>query len=154
MLTRRCGIRIYELRFISTSSFVDMNFLVSDNWDFKHTDPTGTQTGKDEGGKVPLQAGRDLAATMACNPNMKVLVLNGYFDSVTPFFQTELDLANMPLCDDDIRGNLATKCYPSGHMTYLHGPSRTAMKLDLRCLYEQVIARGLNATRLRPARPG
>jgi carboxypeptidase C (cathepsin A) len=131
-----------DLKFTSTSAFTDLNDQAFDNWDFSHLDPTGAQKGgKDANGFQVLYTAGDLAATMAVNVNMKVLSLNGYFDSVTPFYQTTLDLQNMPLLDAEIRErNLTVRNYPSGHMTYLDGPSRTAMKADLAAFYDSTIA--------------
>lgn len=78
---------------------------------------------------------------MAVNVNLKVLSLNGYFDSVTPFYQTSLDLKNMPLLDDDIRTrNLTIRNYECGHMTYLDETSRIAMKADLVEFYDSAVA--------------
>ena len=110
--------------------------------DFRHADPTGAQKGTDNmnANQVLYTAG-DLAATMAVNVNLKVLSLNGYFDSVTPFYQTANDLKNMPLLDADIRKhNLTIRNYPCGHMTYLDGKSRTAMKADLATFYDSAVA--------------
>jgi hypothetical protein len=110
-------------------------------WDFRHIDPTGAQKGTPNINSFPyLYTSGDLAATMAVNVNLKVLSFNGYFDSVTPFFQTTLDLQNMPLVDDDVRKNLTIRNYPSGHMIYLDNPSRTAMKADLAEFYQSAVA--------------
>src|SRR6266481_6375707 len=125
-----------ELKFISTSAFTDLNDQTFVHWDFGHIDPTGAQKGKDARGNVILYTAGDLAATMALNVDLKVLSANGYYDSVTPFYQTMLDLQNMPLIDTDIRKNLTIKFYPSGHMVYLDGNSRTAMKADLAAFYD------------------
>jgi carboxypeptidase C (cathepsin A) len=125
-----------ELKFISTSAFTDLNDQTFVHWDFGHIDPTGAQKGKDARGNVVLYTAGDLAATMALNVDLKVLSANGYYDSVTPFYQTMLDLQNMPLIDTDIRKNLTIKFYPSGHMVYLDGNSRTAMKADLAAFYD------------------
>jgi carboxypeptidase C (cathepsin A) len=73
---------------------------------------------------------------MAANPDLKVFSANGYFDAVTPFFQTKLTLDAMPLVDQNARANLTIRNYPSGHMIYLDGDSRTAMKSDLTALYD------------------
>jgi hypothetical protein len=67
---------------------------------------------------------------------MKVLSLNGYFDAVTPFFQTKLDLLNMPLDPSIAKNNLTLKHYPSGHMIYLDRESRVEMKADLVAFYD------------------
>jgi carboxypeptidase C (cathepsin A) len=73
---------------------------------------------------------------MSLNVDLKVLSANGYYDSVTPFYQTTLDLENMPLVDATVRQNLTVKYYPSGHMIYLDGGSRTALKADLARFYD------------------
>jgi carboxypeptidase C (cathepsin A) len=72
---------------------------------------------------------------MALNPYLKVFSANGYYDAVTPFFQTILNFENMPLVDAHARANLTVRNYPSGHMVYLDGASRTAMKADLAQFY-------------------
>ncbi len=129
-----------ELKFTSTSSFTDLNDLAFENWDFHHVDPTGAQKGIDPQGNVVLYTAGDLAATMSLNVDLKVLSANGYYDSVTPFHQTALDLAGMPLKDPTIRENLTIRNYPSGHMIYLDGGSRTTLKTDLARMYDSTLA--------------
>ncbi|AQW32216.1 S10 family peptidase (plasmid) [Ralstonia syzygii subsp. celebesensis] len=124
------------LKYTSTSSFMDLNDQVFNNWDFSHTDPTGAA----KGGGNTLYTASDLAATMTLNPDLKVLSANGYFDAVTPFFQTALTLESMPLDASLLKTNIITKHYPSGHMIYLDNPSRTAMKGDLATFYDGVMA--------------
>ncbi len=131
-----------DLQFTSTSNFVDLNDQAYTNWDFSHIDPTGAQKGgKDQSGNPIVYTAGDLAAVMAANPDLKVFSANGYFDSVAPFFQTRLTLDAMPLVDPGARANLTIRNNPSGHMIYLDGPSRTAMKADLSALYDGVAAK-------------
>jgi carboxypeptidase C (cathepsin A) len=104
-----------ELKFTSTSAFTDLNSQAFVNWDFGHIDPTGAQKGKDVDGNIVLYTAGDLAAVMALNVDLKVLSANGYYDSVTPFCQTMIDLQDMPLADPTVRKNLTVRCYPSGH---------------------------------------
>jgi carboxypeptidase C (cathepsin A) len=137
------------LKFTSTSSFTDLNDQAFLNWDFGHIDPTGAQKGKDANGNIILYTAGDLAAIMALNVDLKVLSANGYFDAVTPFFQTTMDLQNMPLADPNVRKNLIVKYYPSGHMAYLDGNSRTALKADLAALYETTTSNQPAITRVR-----
>jgi carboxypeptidase C (cathepsin A) len=122
-----------ELRFTSTSPFLDLNDKAFANWNFAHVDPTGAQ----KGGAASLYTAGDLAAAMALNPYLKVFSANGYFDAVTPFFQTILNFERMPLKNPRARGNLVTHNYPSGHMIYLDDHSRSAMKSDLVSFYQQ-----------------
>ncbi len=124
-----------QLKFTSNSAYTDLNDQVFRNWDYTHIDPTGAKQGPDA-----LYTAADLAALMAINIDLKVLSANGFYDFVTPFFQTVLDLEQMPLEDATVRRNLHIRCYPSGHMIYLDGASRTALKHDLAWLYDTVVS--------------
>jgi carboxypeptidase C (cathepsin A) len=124
-----------QLKFTSNSAFTDLNDQAFQNWDFKHIDPTGAQKGVDDKGNVVLYTAGDLAAVMALNVDLKVLSANGFYDFVTPFYQTVIDLQRMPLVSQQVRENLSARFYPSGHMVYLDGASRTALKHDLAQMY-------------------
>jgi len=128
-----------QLQFRTNSSFTDLNDQAFQNWNFGHIDPTGAQKGVDAHGNVVLYTAGDLAAAMALNPDLRVLSANGYYDFVTPFYQTVMDLQQMPLVDQKIRNNLSARFYPSGHMVYLDNASRTALKGDLRKLYRSAV---------------
>ncbi|MBV9325120.1 MAG: peptidase S1, partial [Chloroflexi bacterium] len=138
-----------QLKFTSSSAFTDLNDQAFANWDFGHIDPTGAQKGKDANGNIVLYTAGDLAALMALNVDLKVLSANGYFDSVTPFSQTTTDLQNMPLSDANVRKNLTVRYYPSGHMVYLDGNSRTALKADLATLYTSTTSDRASVGRIR-----
>lgn len=120
-----------ELKYTSISPFMDLNDKAFDNWDFGHIDPTGAQ----RGGIGSLYTAGDLAAAMSVNPYLRVFSANGYYDSVTPFFQSLINFQNMPLGNAQIESNLTFHKYPSGHMIYLDDASRTAMKADLSSFY-------------------
>jgi carboxypeptidase C (cathepsin A) len=128
------------LKFRTNSSFTDLNDQAFKNWNFGHIDPTGAQKGVDAQGNIVLYTAGDLAAVMALNPDLRVLSANGYYDFVTPFYQTVIDLQKMPLADQKVRDNLSARFYPSGHMVYLDGASRTALKADLAKLYQSAVA--------------
>ncbi|HEY1996856.1 S10 family peptidase [Paraburkholderia sp.] len=138
-----------QLLFTSNSSFTDLNDQAFQYWDFSHIDPTGAQKGLDAKGNVILYTAGDLAAVMALNPDLKVLSANGFFDFVTPFYQTVIDLQRMPLVSAQVRQNLSARFYPSGHMVYLDGPSRTALKADLAKMYDSTVANTQALTRVR-----
>jgi carboxypeptidase C (cathepsin A) len=121
-----------ELGFTTNSAFVGINGQVFDHWDFSHTGPSNAAA---PGGA--LYTAGDLAAVMQGNPDLRVLSANGYYDYVTPFYRTVLDLAAMPLADAAVRGNITTRFYPSGHMIYLDADSRTAFKRDLAQMYDR-----------------
>ena len=129
-----------QLKFTSSSAFTDLNDQAFQNWDFHHIDPTGAQQGIDAQGNVILYTAGDLAAVMALNVDLKVLSANGLYDFVTPFYQTVIDLQQMPLEDQKVRQNLSARFYPSGHMVYLDGGSRTALKRDLAAMYDATVS--------------
>lgn len=138
-----------QLLFTSNSSFTDLNDQAFKFWDFSHIDPTGAQKGVDKKGNVILYTAGDLAAVMALNPDLKVLSANGFYDFVTPFYQTVIDLQQMPLVSAQVRQNLSARFYPSGHMVYLDGPSRTALKADLAKIYDSTVANTQALSRVR-----
>lgn len=143
-----------ELKFTSNSAFTDLNDQAFENWDFSHIDPTGAQKGLDAKGNVVLYTAGDLAAAMSLNVDLKVLSANGYYDFVTPFYQTACDLRDMPLAEPKVRDNLALRFYPSGHMVYLDGPSRTALKADLARMYEAALSDHRAVARIRALQAG
>ena len=74
--------------------------------------------------------GLDLAHAMKTNPDLRVLVLNGYFDLATPFLATEYMVSHLEL-PKDLRGHVEMKYYPAGHMMYVQDSSLTRFKADV-----------------------
>ena len=71
----------------------------------------------------------DLRKTMTRNPYLKIWVTCSYYDLATPFFGAENVIAVMNL-EPAIRANLRFSYYESGHMLYIHKPSRVKFKTD------------------------
>ena len=72
----------------------------------------------------------DLAYAMTQNPNMRLLVQQGYFDLATPVGATRYFLDHMEL-PPSLRGNITEAYYEAGHMMYLHKPSLEQFRSDL-----------------------
>ncbi len=127
-----------ELKYTSTSPFTALNLQANEHWNFKHTDPTGAE----RGGRETLYTAGDLAASMEINPSLRVFCANGYYDAVTPFFQTKLDLENMPIGDKSSLNRLEFHNYESGHMIYLDNlkNSRCKMKKELAIFYDETLS--------------
>jgi len=87
-------------------------------------------------GLRPPEALSDLRSALALDPKMKVLVVHGYNDLVTPYFQSTLDLASLPAIGGADRTPL--RVYPGGHMFYTRESSRRAFLEDARKLYPAV----------------
>ena len=111
------------------------NYDVIRNWDWKHPLPGAPAF------RVPqlpnVQA--NLAEAMRQNPHLRVFSANGWFDLATPFFKTEFDLDQMGL-PPELTRHVEYGYYPSGHMIYLNGESRKALKADLARFYAEATA--------------
>ena len=81
----------------------------------------------------------DLRKAMTRNPYLKIWVTCSYYDLATPFFAAESVVAGMNL-EPSIRANLRFTYYESGHMLYIHNPSRVKFKAD----FEAFLSDALN----------
>ena len=115
---------------------------------FQAHDPTGAQKGIDSKGNIILYTAGDLAAVMALNVDLKVLSANGLYDFVTPFYQTVLDLQQMPSHRQDGAAE------PVGDVLSVgaHGLSRRriahALKTDLAKMYEAATSNHVAMSRI------
>ncbi len=82
-------------------------------WDWTHSSNGAA------GDPVLPNTGVDLADAMSKNPNLKILVFNGYFDLATPFYATEYTFDHLGL-EKNIRANVTMKYYQAGHMMYIN----------------------------------
>ena len=69
-----------------------------------------------------------LGQAMRENADFRVFSANGYYDLATPFFSTELAMANNGID----RSRVTMKYYEAGHMMYTHQPSLQALTTDIR----------------------
>ena len=87
-----------------------------------------------------LDVAADLKEAMNRNPYLRVLVCCGYYDLATPYFAARRVVQEMNL-DPAIRNNMELAYYESGHMVYIHAPSRKKFKTD----FELFLNSALNA---------
>lgn len=93
------------------------------SWDQRHATPGM--------GTVPVaNTGVDLAYAMSQNPNMRLLVQQGYYDLATPYGATDYFLNHMDIPQGQ-RDNISVEYYEAGHMMYLHPESRAKFRSDL-----------------------
>ncbi len=107
----------------------DLEYKVSGGvwgqWDWGHSPPGAG------GFKMPVpDTSIDLARAMGQNPNMKLLVQQGYYDLATPQAATEYAIEHMDLLPEQ-REQISIEYYEAGHMMYLHPPSLVKYKQDL-----------------------
>ncbi len=93
-------------------------------WDWKHKGNEGW------GSHISINTGPDMARAMSRDPNMKVLILNGYYDIATVFYGVEHSINHLGLAPD-IKDNIIMKYYEAGHMMYTHMPSLKKFKKDV-----------------------
>lgn len=93
-------------------------------WDWSHTGNEGWGT------YISINTAVDMANALNKDPNMKVLIMNGYYDLATVFYGVEYTLDQMNL-RPEIRDNIIMTYYEAGHMMYTHEPSMIKFKADL-----------------------
>lgn len=84
-------------------------------------------------GRRQPEAVSDLRRVMALDPSFRVLVAHGLTDLVTPYFESELILRQIPAFGPGERLRQAT--YLGGHMFYTRDGSRRAFRDDALWLY-------------------
>lgn len=72
----------------------------------------------------------DMTTAMNKNPNLKIMILNGYYDLATVFYGVEYSINHMGL-KPEIKDNIIMKYYEAGHMMYTHLPSLQKFKKDV-----------------------
>ncbi len=78
----------------------------------------------------PVYVVDKLERAMRQNPHLRVHFAYGYYDGATPYSCAEETLAHLSL-PPELIANIEHRYYPSGHMTYVHQPSRVQQSKDL-----------------------
>ena len=91
------------------------------DWDMKHRGPgpvgwAGTST----------NVMNDIAYTMKANPNMRVLLMGGYFDLGTLYFGATYEMKHLPI-PQNLDKNIEYKFFPTGHMVYVNEDALKAL---------------------------
>lgn len=79
-------------------------------------------------GRTQPEVMGELRQVLALDGRMRVLVVHGFTDLITPYFASELLLRQVP--DYGSQRRVALKVYPGGHMFYSRDASRTAFRDD------------------------
>lgn len=79
-----------------------------------------------------------LAASIHKNPNLQVLICNGYYDLATPYFATDYTLNHM-FVRPELRKQLQMKYYEGGHMMYTRERDLKTFTEDVKAFYEGVL---------------
>jgi carboxypeptidase C (cathepsin A) len=110
-----------ELKVKSDREYV----LSGDLW--MHWDDSHAQPGL-EGFKSPIaNTAVDLSQAMTMNPNMQVLIQQGYFDLAVPYRTIEYVVEHLDMAPA-LRANVHFEYYDAGHMMYVHPASMAKFK--------------------------
>ena len=93
-------------------------------WDWHHKGNQRWNT------QSAINTAPDMARALSRDPNMKVLILNGYYDIATVFYGVEYTIDHLGLTPE-IRDHIIMKYYEAGHMMYTHHPSLIKFKEDV-----------------------
>lgn len=87
-----------------------------------------------------LDASATLRDAMVRNPALKVLFACGYYDLATPHFAADYTIRQMHL-PEELRGNVMTRYYESGHMMYIREYDLHKIKEDAAEFYDFALDR-------------
>ncbi len=121
-----------ELRFGQGETYRTINWGIGEKWKWTHHTEQGEQP--------IVNSGVDLADALIKDPNLRVLVLNGYYDLATPFSGTEYVMTHLGL-PSQLATHVQMQYYEAGHMMYVHPASLAKMKRDLAGFIDSTIPR-------------
>ncbi|SFJ37106.1 Serine carboxypeptidase [Phyllobacterium sp. CL33Tsu] len=104
-----------------SSTYIKSSDAAYDGWKWERT-----ATASKQATSLP-----DLKAIVVKDPSIKTLVFHGYYDIVTPFYQTELDIEGAGLKD-----RMPVGLFEGGHMTYSSEEARRPLKEMLNAFYD------------------
>lgn len=108
-----------ELKFESDLPYEILSFKVLPKWKY------------DEHENDFVNVAETLRGAMMKNPNLQLIVANGFYDLATPFFATEYTRDHLGL-KNGVEENVEMVYYEAGHMMYTHKKSLSRLSSDLR----------------------
>lgn len=112
-----------ELRYEEERRYEVLSFAVNEGWKWHDEKRFGF-----------INAAADLRRAMVENPHLRVFFGSGLYDMATPYFAS-MHTARHLGRESQIQGNIHEAFYESGHMMYLHEPSRKKLRADLVSFY-------------------
>ena len=126
-----------ELNFKTELRFHLLNRDVSRRWAWRGGDRSQGYIG----------AADDLKTAMAANPALRVLIVHGRYDLVTPYFASAYVVDRMDL-GPALTARLGLETYAGGHMFYTHAASRRTFRDHAERLFAEALS-----VRIRPPIP-
>ncbi|MBN7813496.1 carboxypeptidase [Algoriphagus sp. H41] len=94
-------------------------------WDWKH------RGNNFWGADAAVTTLPDMADALSKDPNVKVLIMNGYYDLATVFYGVEHSISHLDL-PKSATDRIIMTYYEAGHMMYTHLPSAKLFREDLK----------------------
>ncbi|MEY4529533.1 MAG: hypothetical protein RLZZ156_254 [Deinococcota bacterium] len=107
-----------ELGFETDTAYEILSWKVWQPWSYKEFE------------NKYVNVAETLRKAMNINPNLRVMVLNGYYDLATPYWASDYVFDHLAI-PTHLRANLETTYYQAGHMMYVHQPSLEQMASDM-----------------------
>ncbi|NIX77084.1 S10 family peptidase [Microvirga terricola] len=104
-----------------------------------------TRAWKWDGGRSAPENIGELRQALALDGKMRVLVVHGFTDLVTPYYASQLLLNQIPDLGPEKR--LTLKVYEGGHMFYSRQASRQAFRADAQRLFEDALRAQANGSK-------
>lgn len=101
-------------------------------WDWKH------QGNNFWGADAAVTTLPDMADALSKDPNVKVLIMNGYYDLATVFYGVEHSISHLDL-PKSATDRIIMTYYEAGHMMYTHLPSAKLFREDLKKFIEDTL---------------
>src|SRR5262249_29182739 len=86
-----------------------------------------------------VNTAEQLRRAIAQNPNLHVLIANGYYDLATPFFATEYTVNHLGLAPS-LRGNVKLTYCDAGQMLYTYNPCLDRLRSSMTDLYRDALS--------------
>ncbi len=101
-------------------------------WDWKH------QGNNFWGADAAVTTLPEMADALSKDPNVKVLIMNGYYDLATVFYGVEHSISHIDL-PKSATDRIIMTYYEAGHMMYTHLPSAKLFREDLKKFIEDTL---------------
>ena len=97
----------------SESHYELLNYDVNSRWQWRD---------EKTGSPIPVGATEDLAVGLGMNPDMKLSVVHGVYDLVTPYFESKY-LVNQLRRGSKLANSILLQNYEGGHMFFVQDPA-------------------------------
>ena len=105
-----------DLKFGAGETYLPDALFDGVRWDW-------ARSGRGGFGAGGVNVSSDLADAMKTNPDLKVMVNDGYYDLATPFFAAQYEEEHLPI-PPPLTKNIEYNWYESGHMAYVRDECR------------------------------